>query len=151
MSNRAKQLADQVNERQADQRLKDNLQLHKAGIFQAKGQSFWNNFAILFREEFTDFNKGLRDEEYRIESFDDTREFHTVKLQGGRNGASASCHVDIDGQKITAQGKRPGSQRKLELTYTLVIDDRDNVRIKNGDEILTESDIALEVLKFFAE
>lgn len=46
MSDKARQLAAEVNKRQADQHIKNQLQLHKAEILRAKGFNFWNKLAI---------------------------------------------------------------------------------------------------------
>lgn len=153
VSDRAKQLAEEVNKRQADQQVKDRLQLHKAEILRAKGQDFWNNFAIIFRTEFIDFNNHLNVAEYRIETFDDRSTPRTIKLHGGKSGSHATCVVDVEAQTISATGVRPGAPNRFTLDYRLSVDDEDNVRIRNnagGGGVVSESDVAIEVLKFFA-
>ncbi len=82
MSDRAKRLADEVNKRQAVQQVKDQVQLHKADILRAKGHQFWNNLAVIFREEYVDFNNHLNGAEYQIETFDDRSTPYTIKLHG---------------------------------------------------------------------
>jgi hypothetical protein len=154
MSDKAKQLADEANKRDADQQIKSQLQLHKAGVLRSKGHAFWNNFAIVFREEYLDFNNLLTSDARRIESFDDRSEIYKVKLHA-KSGAHAVCTVDIEGQQISASGEQPGSSARLKINYKLCVDDEDNIIIRNnaggGGGYVSESDFVIEVLRFFAQ
>lgn len=156
MSDKAKQLAAEVNKRQADQHTKNQLQLHKAGILRAKGFDFWNKFAIAFREEVADFNGHLQNDEYQIESFDDRTTPYTIKLHG-KFGTHASCKVDIEGQRIFLAGERQRNASKLSKSYGLTVDDEDNIDIRDdtvsggGGSVVSESTVIFEVLQFFAQ
>lgn len=86
MSDAAKRLAEQVNQRQADQEVKARLQLHKAEVLRGKRYAFWNDFVTLFRKEFNAFNSSLNDPEYQIEEFDDVSTIYTITLREGKTG-----------------------------------------------------------------
>ncbi len=59
--------------------------------------------------------------------------------------------MDIDAQRISLTGERPGMAKKLNAHYALVVADQDNIQIRSGEGVATESDVAFEVLRFFAE
>lgn len=151
MSDGAKRLAEEVNKRQADKKVKAELQLHKAKVLSAKRYAFWNDFVILFRREFNDFNNSLDDSEFRIEEFDDTSVIYTITLRGGKDGTTA--RIECTEQLLSASGERPGKVKQLNEVIILVVDDEDNIHLKDGEGNrgwITQSEFALRVLRFFA-
>lgn len=152
MSEAAKRLAEQVNKRQEDQEVKARLQLHKAEVLRAKRYAFWNDFVILFRKEFNAFNNNLNDPEYQIEELDDVSTIYTIILRGGKGGTNAQ--VECSEQLLSASGERPGKFKKLNEVVILVVDDQDNIHLKDGEGNkgwISQSEFALRVLRFFAE
>lgn len=151
MSDKAKRLADEVNRRQSDQEIKSQLQLHKAEILRSKGHAFWNDFAIKFREEVSEFNNHLQNDEYRIDTFDDTSTAYTIKIKSGKSGRDATCIVSIPSQQISATTHRPAEGSPIK--YRLAVDHEDNIRILNnaggGGGVVSESDFIIAVLKLF--
>jgi hypothetical protein len=151
MSDETRRLAEEVNQRQATQRTSGALQLHKAGILKAKGHSFWNNFAIVLRKEVDAFNSYLKDDEYSINSFDDTSTIYKVFLKS--NKADVTCYVNIEGQVIEIGGSQQ-SAKPLSLQFRLTVSDNDEIQIRNnaggGGGVESPSFVALQILKFFA-
>jgi hypothetical protein len=152
MSDEAKRLAEEVNQRQANQRTSGALQLHKAAILKAKGHSFWNDFASLLRKEVNTFNSYLNDDEYKINSFDDTSTIYKVFLKS--NQAEVTCYVDIDGQMIAIGGSQKTGGKQLSLQFRLTVSDNDEIQIRNnaggGGGVESPSFVALQILKYFA-
>lgn len=108
MSEKAKQLAERINQHEDDRRRKEALQLHKAKIFEAKAGDFWRKFINTLKEEYTDFSDTLRqDSDYRIEHFNEPRGQNSVKLDRGFGFASAKVSLDIDARKITTGEWKP--------------------------------------------
>jgi len=152
MSEGARRLAEEVNKRQADKKVKAELQLHKAKVLSVKRYTFWNDFVILFRKEFNEFNNNLNDAEYRIDEFDDTSIIYKVALRGGKDGTTA--RIECDEQLLSASGERPGKGKKLNEVVILVVDEEDNIHLKDGEGNkgwISQSEFALRVLRFFAE
>lgn len=81
MSERARQLAEQINQYEEDCRRKEELQLHWAGVLHAKADDFWQKLISTFKEAYTHFNDALREcSAFRIEHFNDPRGQGSVRL-----------------------------------------------------------------------
>jgi hypothetical protein len=154
MSDRARQLAERVNQHEDECRRKEALQLHKAKILQAKANDFWQKVISALKEEYTDFNDTLREgSAYRIEHFKETRGQCSARLERGFGFALSKVSLDVDAQKITIVGEleaKGGGRKTFDKTVQLNVDDSDNVRLRDGESYLTESDVAIEALKPFA-
>lgn len=149
MSNRAKEIAESVNQRQAQQHAAGDLQLHRHRIIQAKAPAFWDAFKKTAQEECSDYNNALQDDNYRIEDLDThipyTLGFHV------KNGGSARIIVDPLAQAISISGKSPIKSRGLDAAAGLKVDEHDNVRMVNADDQYTSaSDLVLQVLGYLA-
>ena len=92
MSDRAEELAEQVNERKAKESNKGDLQLLRHKILQAKGPAFWKRFKSVAHEEVDSFNKKLRDSEDRI-TLDDSGAYE-MSFRGAQESIGRiSCNL----------------------------------------------------------
>lgn len=149
MSDRAEELAEQVNERKAKESSNGELQLLRYKLLQAKGPAFWKRFKSVAHEEVDSFNKKLRDPEDRI-TLDDSGAYEMSFRGAHESIGQITCN--LTGQAIGVSCD-PVPPRKMALStaFELKVGYDDNIHMKSIDgERVTQADVVLNLLRYMA-
>lgn len=161
MSIDARDLANQINRREEENRRQQEYQLYRAQVMKAKAPGFWRQLIEMLEKKQGEFNETLAasNSKYKIEYIGiDTSgpPFSYKVVRSDHPSVSLKVRMEPDAHLITVEGIRvsrdtgPGGQTLPRKWWHLQIDHDDNICIKDNDRTVPLNEVADEVIRYFA-
>jgi hypothetical protein len=153
MSDRARELAKQVNQQEETQERTADLQIHRQKVLDAKANAYWQQCLREIEAELNDFNDTLRQESpNRIEV--EQKRGNLIRLNRPSDRAWANASLGLNNRiiELTGQSKQKRQDSdKLHKTIALNVDANDMIYLTDSSNPYSENDLAIDLIKVFAK